>query len=227
MTETTNHLSLMTKETNNPSLMTNNRNMKIKKFLNRFVFDIKSYKLSVISSSRAFTLVEMLIAIGLFSIVITIAMGGFVRALRSQRQIVALIAANSNVSLVMEQMSREMRTGYYFCEDTLIASCDFENNSNISFLNGRGENIVYYSVVSPSGNGRIFRAVNGGEGSQLTADNVNIRNLKFNLHGGVLDSNYPARVVVRASVSPAGNSFNVSDVVTNIQTTVSTRGFGS
>lgn len=175
---------------------------------------------------QGFTLVELLIAIGLFSIVITIAMGGFVRALRSQRQVVALIAANSNVSLVMEQISREMRTGYYFCETTLTTPCS-SDNSNISFLNGKGENIVYYSEASPSGNGRIFRAVNGGEGSQLTADNVNIRNLKFNLFGGVIDSNYPARVVIRASVSPAGNSFNVSDVVTNIQTTVSTRGFGS
>ena len=173
-----------------------------------------------------FTLVELLIAIGLFSIVITIAMGGFVRALRSQRQVVALIAANSNVSLVMEQMSREMRTGYYFCETTLTTPCD-PTNLNISFLNGKGENVVYYLENSPSGNGRIFRAVNGGQGSQLTADNVNIRNLKFNLFGGVSDPNYPARVVIRASVSPAGNSFNVSDVVTNIQTTVSTRGFGS
>lgn len=216
----------MTKTTKHLSQITNNQNMKARKFLNRFVLGIKSYKSSVISFSGAFTLVELLIAIGLFSVVITIAMGGFVRALRSQRQVVALIAANSNVSLVMEQMSREMRTGYYFCETVLSTPCD-PANTNISFLNARGENIVYYSEASDNGNGRIFRKVNGEQGSQLTADNVNIRNLKFNLAGGVLDPNYPARVVVRASVSPAGNSFNVSDVITNIQTTVSTRGFGS
>lgn len=203
--------------------MIKNNHMKTKKKID---FNAKSYKPLIISSSGAFTLVELLIAIGLFSIVITIAMGGFVRALRSQRQVVALIAANSNVSLVMEQMSREMRTGYYFCEATLATPCD-SGNLNMSFLNGRGENVVYYLENSESGNGRIFRKINAGEGSQLTADNVNIRNLKFDLFGGVNDSNYPARVVIRASVSPAGNSFNVSDVVTNIQTTVSTRGFGS
>lgn len=204
--------------------MTNNRNIKINKFFSRF--SIKGYKSSIVGYSRAFTLIELLIAIGLFSVVMTIAMGGFVRALRSQRQIVALISANSNVSLVMEQMSREMRTGYYFCDGTLINPCD-STNDNMSFLNAKGENIVYYLEKSESGNGRIFRVVNSERGSQLTADNVNIRNLKFNLFGGVMDSNYPARVVIRASVSPAGNSFNVSDVVTNIQTTVSTRGFGS
>ena len=187
---------------------------------------VKNLSLEETKLTSGFTLVELLIAIGLFSVVITIAMGGFVRALRSQRQVVALISANSNVSLVMEQMSREMRTGYYFCETTLITQCN-PTNTNISFLNARGENIIYYMEESASGNGRIFRAVNGAAGSQLTADNVNIRNLKFNLFGGVLDSSYPAKVVIRASVSPAGNSFNVSDVVTNIQTTVSTRGFGS
>lgn len=183
-------------------------------------------------SQSAFTLVELLIAIGLFSIVMTIAMGGFVRALRSQRQIVALISANSNVSLVMEQMSREMRTGYYFCEGT-ISPCGGaiigKDMTSISFLNARGENIIYSLGDAFNGCrvGSICRAINGGDQSQLTADNVNIRNLKFDLYGGVLDARYPARVVIRASVSPAGNSFNVSDVVTNIQTTVSTRGFGS
>ncbi len=214
----------MTKAINNLSQMSSNRNIKTNKFFGRFW--VKGYKSSVISSSKGFTLVELLIAIGLFSVVITIAMGGFVRALRSQRQVVALIAANSNVSLVMEQMSREMRTGYYFCESTLPTPCDPGNN-NISFLNAKGENIVYYAEASEGGNGRIFRKVGGESGNQLTADNVNVRNLKFNLRGGVLDVNYPARVVIRASVSPAGNFFNVSDVVTSIQTTVSTRGFGS
>lgn len=219
----------MTKTTNNLLPMTNDKNIKTNKFFSRFNSSVKSDKPSVIGSSRAFTLIELLIAIGLFSVVITIAMGGFVRALRSQRQVVALIAANSNVSLVMEQMSREMRTGYYFCENTLSVQCnnDKADMPLISFLNARGENIVYYAETSEGGNGRIFRKVGGEPESQLTADNVNIRNLKFDLRGGVLDPNYPARVVIRASVSPAGNSFNVSDVVTNIQTTVSTRGFGS
>ncbi len=53
----------------------------------------KKYK----AGSRAgFTLVELLVAIALFSIAVSVAVGGFVRVLRTQRQIVALIAANSS-----------------------------------------------------------------------------------------------------------------------------------
>ena len=56
-----------------------------------------------------FTLVELLVAIGVFSILISVAVGTFARALRTQRQTAALIAANSNASLVLEQMAREIR----------------------------------------------------------------------------------------------------------------------
>lgn len=67
--------------------------------------------------SSGFTLIELLIAIALFSIVVEIAASGFVNALRTQRQISSLISAESNVTLVLEQMSREVRTGYLFCHD--------------------------------------------------------------------------------------------------------------
>ena len=64
---------------------------------------------------KGFTLVELLITVGLFVIIITIAVGGFTNAVRTQRQVSLLISAQSNVSLVLEQMSREIRTGYLFC----------------------------------------------------------------------------------------------------------------
>ncbi len=67
------------------------------------------------SSSSGFTLVELLIAIGLFSIVVVIASAGFINGLRTQRQVASLISAESNVTLVLEQMAREERTGYLFC----------------------------------------------------------------------------------------------------------------
>ncbi len=64
-----------------------------------------------------FTLVELLVAIGLFAVIATIASGGFISALRTQRRVASLISAESNVTLVLEQMAREERTGYLFCHD--------------------------------------------------------------------------------------------------------------
>jgi prepilin-type N-terminal cleavage/methylation domain-containing protein len=64
-----------------------------------------------------FTIIELLVAIGLFTIVVTIAVGGFTNALKTQRQVSSLIATQSNVSIALEQMTREIRTGYLFCHD--------------------------------------------------------------------------------------------------------------
>jgi prepilin-type N-terminal cleavage/methylation domain-containing protein len=64
-----------------------------------------------------FTLVELLITIALFTIIVSIAVGGFTNALKTQRQVSSLIATQSNVSLALEQMTREIRTGYLFCHD--------------------------------------------------------------------------------------------------------------
>jgi len=68
------------------------------------------------NNSRAgFTLIEIMIAIVLFSIMVAIGVGGLTVAIRSQRQAAALLGAQSNVSLAVEQMAREVRTGYLFC----------------------------------------------------------------------------------------------------------------
>jgi prepilin-type N-terminal cleavage/methylation domain-containing protein len=66
-------------------------------------------------SRSGFTLIELLVAIGLFTIIVAIAVGGFTNALRTQRQVSSLIATQSNVSLALEQITREIRTGYLFC----------------------------------------------------------------------------------------------------------------
>ncbi len=64
---------------------------------------------------KGFTLVELLITVALFTIIIAIAVGTFTNALRTQRQVSSLISAESNVSLSLEQMARDIRTGYLFC----------------------------------------------------------------------------------------------------------------
>ena len=64
---------------------------------------------------KGFTLVELLITVGLFTVIVTIAVGGFINAIRTQRQVSSLISAQSNVSLALEQMTRAIRTGYLFC----------------------------------------------------------------------------------------------------------------
>lgn len=201
------------------------------------ISDSRFYVLDSKFCSRGFTIVELLVSIGLFSVIVSVAMGGFVRALRTQRQIVALITANSNVSLVVEQMSREMRTGFNF--GPAPSSCPlpadpesigFSNPESISFTNSAGRAVVYSLVQVTDANGTygtISRQVNanGALGSNpITAENVNIRNLKFYLS---CEANYPPRITMLVGLSPRSNqAASVSDNITNIQTTISARGFG-
>jgi prepilin-type N-terminal cleavage/methylation domain-containing protein len=166
------------------------------------------------SKREGFTLVELLVAITLFSIAISIAVGGFVRALRTQRELISHIAANSNASLALEQMAREIRTGntfsYVGC-GTAARICD-----GITFTNANDE-VVTYDLSS---DGALSRTV-GGRSEKITADNVNVDYLNFSL---LNDS--PARVTVSLGIGASvATSPDLSRNITNIQTTISSRAF--
>jgi len=58
-----------------------------------------------------FTMIELLVAISVFSVIIAISSGIFVYSLRSNRTAVALISANNDASLTLDQMSRIIKKG--------------------------------------------------------------------------------------------------------------------
>ncbi len=64
---------------------------------------------------EGFTITELLVAMSVFTIVIVVIVGIFIQGLRSQRILNHLMAINDNTALVIEQMAREIRTGYGFC----------------------------------------------------------------------------------------------------------------
>ena len=167
-----------------------------------------------ISNSRGFTLVELLVAMGLFVVLIGIATGGFIRALRTQRLMVALMAANDNVNLALEQMVREIRTGYQFSK---ISDTEF---TELKFVNADGI-VVFYRLK----NGFIERGTSDAFGQvtykKITADNVKITNFKINLYGNNDGDGYPPRITISLSVGINNKYFE--NVSINVQTTISSR----
>ncbi len=166
--------------------------------------------------SRGFTLIELLVAIGLFSVVTSIAVGGFTNALRSQRQTAGLLSANSNVSLVIEQMTREIRTGYDFC--TAVA-CPLR--TELRFTSARGEKIAYQL-----NDGAIERqAIPVGGGitpfERITGDNVKVTHLEFYLSGNLPRDGLQPRITIDVGVS--SKEYGLSGNVVNLQTTISPR----
>lgn len=185
-------------------------------------FNLKENKKRISSFARkegGFTIVELLVAIAVFSTVISIAAGGFVTALKTQRQTAALISANSNVSLIIEQMMREIRTGYDFCQNN--QSCLEGGDDMISFTKGDGERVTYCLANSAIYRGSAVGICDTANFQKITADNVFVRSLKFLVKGGSPNDNLQPRVTILVGIS--SNEPGVSGSVIYLQTTVSSR----
>lgn len=163
--------------------------------------------MKILKNKRGFTMVELLVAMTLFIVFIVIASGSFIRALRTQRTIVALIAANDNASLGLEQMAREIRTG---------ASFSTTNGNDLDFINAYNIEVTYRL-----NNDTIERGEGGTNFQPITATNVRINSLNFYLLGNLAGDNYPPRITVSVNVSP--NIAAVQDISTDFQTTISAR----
>lgn len=151
-------------------------------------------------NNKGFTIIELMVAMGLFVIVVGISSGVFVRSLRTQRSLVALMAANDNASQTLEQMTREIRTGTAF-----VAS-----GSRLAFTNATDESVVYDLV-----GGRIER-----NGKALTASNVLVKYLRFVARGAEVGDGLSTRITVFLGVSARGK---MESFVTRLQTTVAAR----
>lgn len=135
-------------------------------------------------SRRGFTVAELLVATGIFSTIVTIAVGVFIQALRTERILLRLMAINNNAGAAIEQIAREVRTGYRFCEASYadpenIGPClAAEDNDFLTFTNYRGEEVMYALQVDVDGHGTITRSVGGREVPIIAAD-VDVLNVWF------------------------------------------------
>lgn len=154
---------------------------------------------------RGFTMVELLVALTFFAIVVSVSTGVFVNSLRTQRAVTALMAANNNASLALERMTREIRTGARFSVTS--------GGSGLRFTDQNGQ-LVNYGWNETDG----FLTRNG---ISLTGDNVKVDYLIFNLMGEGIGDGQSTRVNIRLGIS--ADDARVGDVVTSLQTSVSSR----
>lgn len=163
---------------------------------------IRTIRAQIREYSRGFTMTELLVAMGLFVVFIGIASGSFINAIRTQRTIVALMAANDNLALTLEQIAREIRTGYSF---------NRISESELQFINANGETVTYRlnneAIEKKIGEAGAYR--------KITAENVKITNFK------VIVSQAPARITISLSISPMGQY--LENISVPIQTTISSR----
>lgn len=187
---------------------------------------------------KGFTLVELLVAISIFSTVVAIGVGGFVHALRTQREVAGLVAAQSNASIALEQMVREIRTGYLFCttpgssagtknavinnactQGCVINGLVWTCNNILDFYNADSNNVDYTLT-----NGAIERSQSGADGyAPITGDNVLVKYLTFTIFGNTEGDHWPPRITVSMGIAPSSTDPAIANDVLNLQTTISAR----
>ncbi len=170
---------------------------------------------------RGFTIIELVVSLAVFVIIVSIAVGGFVSALRSQRQVAALISVNNNASLAIEEMAREIRTGRNFSYST-PGSPDGE----LTFYNAEGALITYRKNFAGKYIERGITANLMRTFQRLTSEGVLVHYLTFSLFGDFgsgTDSNdeWPTRVTIMMGVGT--QEPGVSEGIVHLQTTVSSR----
>jgi prepilin-type N-terminal cleavage/methylation domain-containing protein len=180
---------------------------------------LKRYKKQFTRDKRSgFTLVELLTAVSIFTIIMTISMGSILGIFDANRKTRTLKTAVTNLNIALESMSKEMRYGKnYHCGSgtlTLPQNCP-AGDTLFSFLSSDNEQITYRL-----NNQSIERSINGGPYFRMTAPEVIIEDLKFHTIGAGTNNTLQPKTILMIK-GYAGSGKNRTDFI--LQTLVSQR----
>ena len=188
-----------------------------------------------------FTLIEMLVALSLFTIVVTIAVGSFLSLIGASKGVQGQQSVMTTLTFVLDSMTREMRTGTnYWCGSraalqtpaAVSATQDCENSvvtdRGVSFIESgssltavaTSKRIAYY-VDTSTATRTIMRKVGSGTPQSVVSDGITITNAQFFVTGtdrlGVgADINQPTITIILEARDETG-------ATTTLQTTVTQR----
>ncbi len=130
---------------------------------------------------NGFTLIELMVAVGLFALVMTLAAGAYLMMINANRQAQALATGINNLSFGLETMTRDIRTGTGYCGGSNCAPGVF------NFTNVDGQSVTYELVdngtnCGGASAGYLARVTNGVT-TPLTDPSVMISSLTFDTFG--------------------------------------------
>lgn len=164
---------------------------------------------------KGFTVIELMVSMSIFLILIGVATGTFLETLRTQKIITELSAANNNATQAVEQIGREIRTGYSFDQSTTPDILKFVNykNETVVYKLENSNNVACGQSIGAVG--CLLRSNDGGNTwNVITAPEVIVK--RFNVYV-VTGTNLMSRVTIVISIAGPKN------IDVNLQTTVSTR----
>ncbi len=162
---------------------------------------------------NGFTLIELIVAFFIFSVLVVIAGGSFVSALSLQRRALNIKRVEENGRFVLELMAREIRVANPIA--TGNNSCPGAGTSILTFTHPVNGTIEY----SLSGN-QAHRSVNGVD-TIISNPDVEVSRLIFCISGNAVGDDRQPRVTIILGLKTPGAAADVATI--DLQTTVSQR----
>lgn len=157
---------------------------------------------------QGFTLIELMVATGLFVTVVTVIISLFIQSTRAERFVARRAAAFDNIAQTVEQIAREARTGYNF---PAVIDPGGRKVSELRFTNYRGESVVYRMS-----NNAIEKSTDGGVTFlRLTSESVKISRLDFwVMQEAIGGRDFTPRITILARAdTPFQSPFNLQSTV--------------
>lgn len=194
-------------------------------------------------TAKGFTLVEMIVAIGLFTIALFITSSAFLSVLNADRKSRATRTAMDNLNLSLEDMARRVKTGsIYNCGGGAGTMDCSPGGSILAITDQNGERIIYKrgtgssAVTAGSGASGCGTGFNTSQGCivrdkastalRVTGSDVDITDLQFLVSGSTIwDPVGRNTVQPYASIMVEGVTTGKVTTGFNIQTTVAQRAY--
>lgn len=189
------------------------------------------------NSQRGISLLELIVAIGIFSIVVLLANGIYINIISSQRQSISAQTTQEALRFAFEMISKEIRSaqgafdgsecgstsptpGYYKVFNNSTNDLEDGDTIKLYFKNKNNECMLYERVVDANGYGKL-KISRGIEAGFITPDELDIKDLRFIIRdqrSGVVGTVQPSVTIMMEAEMINGPKQNI-----RMQTTITSR----
>lgn len=134
------------------------------------------------TSRSGFTLIEMIVSVGLFAIVMLVAMGAYLSLINLDRKARATNDLVTNLTFAVDTMERSLRTGSsYQCNGG--TNCWPSGASKLSFVDDQGRTVTYLVKTDNTIGECIGGSCTASNAKSLTDPRITIQSLMFYVRG--------------------------------------------